>query len=302
MIQSIEVINHLGESLVLELRSPEKSGLLVRSITGITPTNASVNVSEMATIDGGIVNSEVRTTYRNIVISLGFMFCPSIEDSRLLTYRYFPVKRKLRLKINTDKRSVYTEGYVESNEPDIFSSESSTQISIVCPDPNLYDISLSTIIFSGRDPMFEFPFSNESLTENLIELSRKKEDYSETIQYSGDSDIGFIMTVHALGEARNITIYNSEMREFTIINTDKIKTLTGIEFGSTDDLIISSIPGNRYVKLLRNGIYTNVLNCVDRTSDWLKLRKGLNTIAYTAEEGKENLEFKIEYRTAYEGV
>ena len=45
-----------------------------------------------------------------------------------------------------------------------------TQISIVCPDPYFYSAGpdgTNTTIFYGVEPLFEFAFSNESLTESL---------------------------------------------------------------------------------------------------------------------------------------
>lgn len=45
-----------------------------------------------------------------------------------------------------------------------------------------------------------------------------------------------------------------------------------------------------------------VLNALDKESDWFQLTKGDNIFAYTADEGAENLQFKIENRIIYEGV
>lgn len=56
------------------------------------------------------------------------------------------------------------------------------------------------------------------------------------------------------------------------------------------------------VRVLRNGIYTNILNCLDKDSDWFQLSKGDNIFAYVVEEGTTNVQFKIENRTAFEGV
>ena len=60
--------------------------------------------------------------------------------------------------------------------------------------------------------------------------------------------------------------------------------------------------GNKSVKLLRDGIRTNILNCIDRNSDWFRLVKGENTFAYEATEGRNNLQMVIENEIAYEGV
>lgn len=42
MIKSVTVVNHLGESLKLDLASPEKSGFIVKSIEGLGPVKATV--------------------------------------------------------------------------------------------------------------------------------------------------------------------------------------------------------------------------------------------------------------------
>lgn len=43
MIKSVTVVNHLGESLKLDLASPEKSGFIVKSIEGLGPKYGTPN-------------------------------------------------------------------------------------------------------------------------------------------------------------------------------------------------------------------------------------------------------------------
>ena len=59
---------------------------------------------------------------------------------------------------------------------------------------------------------------------------------------------------------------------------------------------------NPAIVLFMNGIYTNILNCLDKDSDWFQLSKGDNIFAYVVEEGTTNVQFKIENRTAFEGA
>ena len=180
MIKSVTVTNYLGESIKLELGFPEKSGFLIQSITGLGPSKADINVSEIATNDGSIYNS-ARTTTRNIVFTLGFLFNPTIEDMRQLSYKYFPLKKRVLLLFETDNRTCEIYGYVESNEPDIFSSQETTKISIICPDPYFYSVVPGIAVFYAIDPIFEFEFSNESLSENLIEFSNIISNTEQTI-------------------------------------------------------------------------------------------------------------------------
>lgn len=301
MIHAVTVTNYLGDSKRFVLAKPELSGAAVSKIEGIGPPKATVNTSEAATIDGAFFNSS-RIQQRNIVMTLILLFDPTIEASRLETYKYFPVKRKVKLTFETDARICSTYGYVESNEPDIFSDRVSTQISIICPDPFFYSESITQTIFFGVDPMFEFPFSNESLTSALLIMGNINRVTERTIVYTGDAETGVTIIMHAIGPVKNVTIYNLITREFMRLYTDRITELTGAAFSTGDEIIISTVKGDKYIMLLRAGEYTNILNCLDKDSNWFQLSKGDNLFAYLAEDGLENLQFRMENKTLYEGV
>lgn len=304
MIKSVTVTNFLGESIKLELGSPEKSGLLIKSITGLGPSNANINAKELATSDGAVYNS-ARVNSRNIVMTLGFMFKPTIEDVRLLTYRYFPIKKKLKLLIETDKRICEAYGYVESNEPNIFSKEEETQISIICPDPYFYSAGPdgnTVTVFYGVEAAFEFPFSNESVDEKLLEIGIAKYATERVIYYSGDAEIGITIRIYATGEVKNLTIYNARTREYMKIDTDILTAMTGSTIVKGDEITISTVKGNKYIDLYRAGKHYNILNCMKKDSVWFQLAHGDNIFAYVADDGASNLQFRIENKTVYEGV
>lgn len=301
MIKALTVTNYLGDSVRIELARPEVSGFAITSITGLGPGKAVINTTDFSTTDGGIYSSS-RLSVRNIVISLQFLWKDSIEDTRQRSYKYFPIKRKVTLQFETDNREVSIEGYVESNDPTIFSDAEGTDISIVCPDPLFYSSESSLTVFSGIEPMFEFPFCNDSMSEDLLEMSVIQNVAEKVIVYEGDAEIGVTITIHAIGEARNITIYNTETREFMRINTDKLKTSTGSGIIAGDDIIICTVTGRKTVTLLREGKIINILNCLEKESQWFELTKGDNVFAYTAEEGSNNLQFSIENSIVYEGI
>lgn len=304
MIRAITVTNYLGDSIKLDLARPEQSGFVVTSITGLGSGKANINMTEVATNDGGLFNSS-RLPSRNIVISLKYLWHDSIEDARQLSYKYFPIKKKLTLLIETDNRQAEIDGYTETNEPTIFSKDEGSDISIVCPNPFFYSAGkdgINTTIFYGVEPLFEFPFSNESLYECLLEMGRIQNQTEKTIVYSGDAEIGVTIAIHAIGEARNITIYNTGTREIMRIDTDKLKAFTGSGIIPGDEIIICTVKGQKSITLLRNGKTTNILNCLDKNADWFQLAKGDNIFAYTVEEGRANLQFRIENRIVYEGV
>lgn len=314
MIHSFTITNYLGEEIKLELKKPLDSGFLVRSVSGLEPVKASINTTEIATNDGALYNS-ARLGQRNIIFDIVFydnVDKDSIEDVRHKSYKYFPLKKPLEILIETDSRCAKTVGYVESNEPNIFSSQESTQISVICPDPYFYsagengkqvtDISRST-------PLFEFPFSNESLSEQLIEFGSVNEKTECLIDYQGDAEIGIIIHIYARGYAQNVTIHNTITQERLTLNTDKLPIHIYNDGASAerliipnDEIIINTVKGEKSITLHRNGVEYNILNCLDKETSWFKLTKGNNTFAFTAEQGIENLDFKIENDIIYEGV
>lgn len=306
MIKSVTITNYLGDSIKLELRRPEESGFLIKSIRGLGPAGANINTTEVSTDDGGIFNS-ARLKQRNIVMVLQFIEngYESIEDLRQKTYKYFPEKKYLTFLVETDNRILKTTGYVESNEPDIFSKTEGCSISIICPDPRLYSAGEDGIIdtvFYGIEAAFEFPFENNSLEEPLLEFGIIKHQTENVITYTGDSEIGITITIHAIGEATNIKIYNTGTREQMVIDTQKLEELTEQGILAGDTITIDTRKRHKSITLLRNGIETNILNCLAKGSDWFSLTKGDNIFAYTAESGSSNLQFRISNMIVYDGV
>lgn len=300
MINYVTVYNDLGEYITMDLRRPERSGFLVHYIDGLGPTKANIEMTEMAVMDGSIYNS-ARSTSRNIVFNLIFIG-NDIEALRQQSYKYFPLRRRIRIVIETDTRLCQTYGYVEANEQAIFTNMAGAKISVRCPSSYLFSGSTQVTSFNAVQELFEFPFSNESLSANLIEFSSLQLDPIKSIEYDGDVEIGVVITVHAIGAIENLEIYNTQTGESIAINTDRLALLTGEGFHEADDIIISTVKGSKYAKLVRGGQVTNVLNCLDMYPDWFQLKKGPNIFTYTAESGEPYVQMKIENQIIYEGI
>lgn len=304
MIKSVTITNHLDESIKLDLFNPDESGFIIKNIDGLGPVKANINFKELATNDGSIDNS-ARLSSRNIVMSLQFIESPTIEETRLKSYKYFPIKRNIKILIETDNRICETIGRVETNVPTIFSNAEGCQISVLCPNPYFYSAGengANQTIFYGTDPLFEFPFSNESLTEDLIEFGSIENRTEGTVYYDGDAEIGITIQIHAVGEAAGLVIYNTRTRELMRINDDKLKSLIGSGIQAGDEITITTSRGEKGIYILRNGVTTNILNSLEKPIKWFQLSKGDNTFAYTASAGLTNLQFRIENKVIYEGV
>lgn len=302
MIKSITVTNYLGDRLKLELARPELSGFAVRSVTGLGPGKANINTSELSTTDGGLFNSS-RLPVRNIVLSLEFLWGSTIEETRQKSYKYFPLKRQVTLLVETDNRVAEISGYVESNEPTIFSQNEGSDISIICPDPYFYSAGADGImstVFYGAEPLLEFPYNND----DPVEYSSIDKATDKTLVYPGDAETGVTIRIHATGEVHNITINhrNVDTSGSIRIDTAKLKTLTGSTMVAGDDIIITTMKGNKSAKLIRDGKTTKILNCLDKNVTWFQLVKGENIFSYEAEDGIINLCVTVENRVMYEGV
>lgn len=303
MIKSITVTNYLGESLELELAHPEKSGFAIFDMDQIGPDPSDVNIKEVATYDGGVFNS-ARLKARNVSLKLRFVG-NDIETIRQKSYKYFPVKHLLKLTFHTDNRDSYICGYVEKNDSTIFANKKSSagcNIDILCADPYFYSVDELTTVFSGVVPLFEFPFCNNDPVEPLIEMGNIVTKQYETVYYTGDMDTGVEITIHTLGTVGSLRIFNVTKRQTMEISREKLEAITGSGLVAKDTIVISSVRGNKYIKLLREGVEYNILNALGKSIEWFTISKGDNIFAYTAEEGASNVQFKVVSRIIYEGV
>lgn len=323
MIKAISVTNEQGETLNIDLFNPASSGFAITNITGLGPVNATINTSSYATRDGSVFDS-ARLDNRNIVLSVIFIANDgdTIEDVRQRSYKFFPIKGKITLIIKTDNRNAKTTGYVESNEPDIFSSDrESAQISIICPDPYFYDnTTKQKISFLEKVRLFHFPFYHlrTKLPGTSIEVVKNIKMgevmllRSKTFTYNGEKRSGIIIKLLFSGDVTGkITITNKTTGQSITVDTDlfpdKLKTIQ-----NGDYLRIDTLPGERTVRFYKKQssdaehdyIYYNVLSSLASGSDWIEVVHGENNIAVsTSTQGdSEKIEVSVTTIVKYEGV
>lgn len=339
MVESIEVINFSNDSkpLKLVLADPENEltsqGFAVTSVTGLGPGKATVNSSELVTIDGAqIVNT--RLSKRTIKIDLRFLpisykqngkwVDDSVADLRRKSYRYFPIKEKVKLiftnveyrrnqnepyGVGTEERkSYYIEGVVEQNEPNIWSKEESSTIQIVCGDPYFKDVNRQIKSFNGLIPRFHYksdvysgwvdpdmdlyPESGETpmfiVSERIVRefLTMYNESYVKT---------GGIFTMKANGTVVRPAIYNR--------TTDQILTLN-TTLNKGDKVIIDTRKGYKSATLME-GFGVDIINTIDIiSSQWIEFQPGDNIVGFSCDdpEQRNNLDVSVEIRPIYAGI
>lgn len=311
MIKTVTIINYLGESLELELSKPDKTGLYIKKIDGLGPVTAQINMTELSSADGSVYNS-ARLQSRNIVISFGLMFNPMIEDMRHLLYRWFPLKKQVTVLVETDRRLLYTTGYVEKNDPDIFSKEETQQVSILCPTPWWNGFGSNRSDFYSVTKGFEFPFKNDSLEDKLITFGDISNFSEVVVDYLGEAETGMVIEIHCLKgfslgwSGCGIKLIKKDTNEQLYLSFQH-QTSTVQEILAGDSFIISTVKGDKYVVRRRNGKDVNAINMMGRPTDWIQLSPGLNTFKLDmdlpgASVSVSDFQVSFSYNAIYGGV
>ena len=162
MINYISVANEAGELLTLDLRNPYESGFAVENITGLTQGSTTINLTDYASLPGSVFNTARKGT-RNIVINLVLLWANTVEQARHKCNLYFPINEKVRLTFYTEERTCYIDGYVETNDPTIFSTSNDKpgipcSVSILCPDPAFKSINVESNKYYNLLSGFHFDF------------------------------------------------------------------------------------------------------------------------------------------------
>ena len=320
MIYSFTVTNHTGKSMACELTNPWKEGLAVASIEGLGPGQATINVADIASKDGGLFNSAKKGT-RNIVFNLIFMdhATLSIEDLRRKCYYYFPLKKNIKLKFTTSDgksfRHYFIDGFVEANEPTIFSSQEGASVSVICPQPYFYEQNEQEQRFSiSSNPDFFFEFSKVPTNNTELLMGDVVSYVVSNVYYEGDADTGVVVDItftadvtHDPANPKTIRIDNSLTNTTNIFSLEKVKNIvseliedfSGIVAG--DRIVLSTNVGEKSLTYIHDGVSYNVLGAVEPAGDWLYLSTGLNYLVID-KDGSVEITARVKNKIYYYGV
>lgn len=280
---NLKIENQAGKTINLT----NDRNCTVIGIDGLTPPSANILTSRISMNDGTRFNGAV-VNQRNVVIRL--RLTNNVEEMRILLYNYFRIKQYCKIYYSNDIRDVYCEGYVESVENDRFVLNNQVDISIICPSPWFKELNEIVFDISQVLSMFEFPFAIEA---DGIEFSILNKNLLNTITNNGDVETGILIELYATDKVVNPRIYNAENHDmlglnFEMINGDKIE--------------ISTVKGAKYVRLIRDGITTNIINTLMKNPVWFQIKVGSTDFTYDCTSGNEFLAIKFRGRNLFEGV
>ena len=145
-------------------------------------------------------------------------------------------------------------------------------------------------LFSSVENMFVFPFSIESAG---IPFSELKLGVQKSIINAGDVETGVVIKLNALGLVLNPKIYNVDTADRMILN---------LEMNAGDEIIINTRKKEKSIKMISDGVESNVIGKLDAGSTWFSLIPGDNVFTYEADEFPENLQCTFIISSQFEGV
>lgn len=280
---SLKVENDKGNTLELT----GNPNYTVFKIEGLNPPQATINSSANSTYDGSKINS-ARVESRNIVIYTTIE--NDVEANRINLYKYFPVKKTIKLYFSNGHRDIYICGTVEIVECDLFTNKQVAQISVICPQPYFKAVDELVSIFSDVSPMFSFPFS---ISKGGVELSAITTNVRKSIINTGDVETGVVIKLFAIGTVVNPILYDVLKRTHLKLNFTMLPS---------DTIVINTNIGEKSIELIRDGVSTNALGYMLPDSTWFTLEAGDNVFTYDADSGNNNLQITFTTSVLYSGV
>ena len=279
MINQVLVNNAAGDLLVLDLYDVT-NGYALEKVEGLDPVRATIVGASYASLDG-VSFQNAKNDQRNLKFRISLepnYIDQSVQSLRQGLYAFFMPKSKVVIQFYdelTGLNSADISGYVETCEAPLFTSEPAMDVSILCSDPD----------FVAHD---ETVFSNNSVSGGTTYV---------TLNYEGTVDSGFVFALDVDRTLAALTI-----KRLAPDGTYKIMTFA---FASNllagDVLYVSTVPGNKYVDLLRSGVRSAILFSLSRSSDWISLEPGAYQINVDTGVGA-SIPYTITYNDRFGGL
>lgn len=259
-------------------------------ITGLEKPSIRMGSGLWSGRDGGYVSSQFFGE-RTIVLT-GFYIggtCEEADELRLNLSEALPIRQTIPMFLTTfSGKNYFAQTYLKDFKMDIIGSKHGRyQITLVAPDPLLYDAGDGTDPDSGWINLDVYKLVGGGYVTEYDMPIQWTPGTTPTIA-TNNGDIAILPQFKIVGAVQNPRITSHTTNKFVQVNI----TTTS----PTDELIIDM--QQRTVTL--NGSSVLSLRTID--SSWFALEIGNNIIEYTS-DGSEDVNFgTLRWRTAYQGV
>lgn len=295
MIENVRVINDYLVDTTIPILG-KHNGLRIIDVKGLGPVKADINTSTRG--QGFGVNHNSSTIgARNLVFSIQMYnsIVTSVEELRRQIYLFFPPGENVQMRFKSGEQLYQIYGYVETVEPEIFTSVPTMQVSVICTDPffTLYpnDNQILVPATVGGTPIDYQGRVNNGVDISIRVLPGDIPDLNGHIAItqttSGKSKRGF------------------RIEDFDIVRLTQGKTQVG------DQINISTVSGRKTATLKRGNKTYNIMPAIKNDkgyflaeNEWPLLHVRRNsTFVYTASRWPiERLEVIINWDDMIEGL
>lgn len=277
--------NKNGKRLTFGLESP----FTVTEIQGLNPAPATLNMNEVALMDG-VKFSSSKLKMRTINVAFAIEY--ETAKNRIEVYKVLKPKQPIRLYYKGQYRDVFIDGYVESIDITYFELVQIVTVAIQCPSPYLIGVDEASMVLNQIVSDFHAPFSSTESPQ--LVLSHVSSAVNFSIENDGDVDCGMVIEFFANASVTNPKLINYETLQFI-----------GVDYSlQTDDLVtIDTRQGHKTATLTRNGVTTNIFNYISEGSKWLQLPADGAVFVYSVGSGSySDLSVTVRHNNLYEGV
>lgn len=285
-IRTITCTNVLGYSITFGETSI--SPFLLADCDGIYNYEYNVTTQENGNVDGStVIGSQLKA--RNIVITV--IDIDQFARNRELLDNVFSCDGVLVYDDGIHKRKIaYTVEKLTGTDGTF--QKRTTQISLLCADPHFHDIEDNELDMAYIDSLFEFvhEFKDE-------EISRIVKTQTLEILNKNGADTSMIIEMVANGAVTNPSIALEETGEALTVGVNGIKDFT---LEAEQKIEITTDVNNCTVYLIDNiGHKSNINHYLTSDSVFLRLKHGVNHMAYNAKSGVDNLTVSITFKNNY---
>lgn len=273
MLTQVEVRNAAGTLLTMVL-DDVSDGYVLKDVDGLDPVKVTIASSSFANLDGVQFQSAKREA-RNLIFKIGFepdFVTTTGRSLRNGLYPWFMPKSVVNMRFfDSEGPTVEIVGRVEDFVAPPFTKEPGADISILCDDPDLVELTSET--GSGN--------TVSDTTEFLI-------------AYDGTVETGIEFTLNL----------NRTESDFVIYHRRPDNQITSLEFNASllnlDVLVINTNVGQKAITLTRSGVQSSLLYGRSPQSDWFALQNGDNYFRFYATGAA--IPFTYEYTNRHGGL
>lgn len=259
----------------------------VSNADGLTDVSSAIAASTTPGMDGDKVNN-IRTQPRGIVFDFTVKSGATVEDAKQFILQTIKPKQAGRLILETGGRTLEISGVVEKISMPRFKKNVVMQVTLHCSEPYWQDVADVLLEISRVLDVHCFPLDTDGLAFPVEGIVMGEYDLNMTRTYTndGDTECGMVITIVAVGNVVNPTIYKA--------NGSYIGVNDSMVVG--DEIIINTNRGKKAIT--KNGV--NILNKIKPGSTFIQLDTGDNELTIDSDGDTEgNVYFMLSFKRRF---